>query len=441
MGILPRSFKKKYPVAVRGEGVYLWDADGNRYIDFAGSAAVNFIGHGQRKVIQAIAKQGEKLEFVHSSQFVTEIAEQFAHDLIRFAGPKFSSGRVFFTCGGSEAVETALKLARQYQVEIGQEKRFRIASRQQAYHGATLGAMAASGNKRRKEIYLPMLRQPEAFLHVGMPYCYRCAYKCNDCAAKYAKELELALAEHKATVAAFIAEPMSGATLGAVAPPEGYFERVREICDTHGVLFIADEVMTGLGRTGRNFAMEHFDATPDIIVMAKGLASGYMPLGAVLASKKVVEALSRGTGAFTHGFTYNAHPLSVAAGRSVLQIMKSQSLVKAAASLEKTMEKELGKLLALDSVGDVRGKGLLWGVEFVADKKTKTPYPAEKAFSARVAAAAAKRGVMTYPMQGCVDGTLGDHLLLAPPAVITKEEIATAAAVIGEAVEEVERAV
>jgi adenosylmethionine-8-amino-7-oxononanoate aminotransferase len=206
-------------------------------------------------------------------------------------------------------------------------------------------------------------------------------------------------------------------------------------------LFIADEVMTGLGRTGRNFAMEHFDATPDIIVMAKGLASGYMPLGAVLASKKVVEALSRGTGAFTHGFTYNAHPLSVAAGRSVLQIMKSQSLVKAAASLEKTMEKELGKLLALDSVGDVRGKGLLWGVEFVADKKTKTPYPAEKAFSARVAAAAAKRGVMTYPMQGCVDGTLGDHLLLAPPAVITKEEIATAAAVIGEAVEEVERAV
>jgi adenosylmethionine-8-amino-7-oxononanoate aminotransferase len=175
--------------------------------------------------------------------------------------------------------------------------------------------------------------------------------------------------------------------------------------------------------------------------MAKGLASGYMPVGAVLASKKVVEALSRGTGAFTHGFTYNAHPLSVAAGRSVLQIMKSQSLVKAAASLEKTMEKELGKLLALDSVGDVRGKGLLWGVEFVADKKTKTPYPAEKAFSARVAAAAAKRGVMTYPMQGCVDGTLGDHLLLAPPAVITKEEIATAAAVIGEAVEEVERAV
>src|SRR4030095_14799001 len=181
-----------------------------------------------------------------------------------------------------------------------------IVSRQQAYHGATLGALAVSGNKRRREIYLPMVRGPEVFPHIGMPYCYRCAYKCNDCAEKYAKELELALAEQRGTVAAFIAEPMSGATLGAVAPPAGYFARIREICDTHGVLLIADEIMTGCGRTGRNFAMEHFGATPDIIVMAKGLSSGYMPLGAVIASRKVVEVLEQGSGAFTHGFTYNA---------------------------------------------------------------------------------------------------------------------------------------
>jgi adenosylmethionine-8-amino-7-oxononanoate aminotransferase len=251
--------------------------------------------------------------------------------------------------------------------------------------------------------------------------------------------LELALAEHKGTVAAFIAEPISGATLGAVSPPAGYFERVREICDTHGVLFIADEVMTGLGRTGRNFAMEHFHAAPEIIVMAKGLASGYQPIGAVLASKRVADALAKGTGAFTHGFTYNAHPLALAAGRSVLQIVKSKSLVKAAAALERTMEDELTKLHDVASVGDVRGKGLLWGVEFVENNRMRAPYPAELSFAVKVGAACAKRGVIVYPMQGCVDGTLGDHLLLAPPAVITKEEIAIAAKAIGDAVKEVEK--
>jgi adenosylmethionine-8-amino-7-oxononanoate aminotransferase len=269
-----------------------------------------------------------------------------------------------------------------------------------------------------------------------MPYCYRCAYKCNECAAKYAKELELALADQRGTVAAFIAEPMSGATLGAVAPPEGYFERIREICDTHGVLFIADEVMTGCGRTGRNFAMEHFGATPDILVVAKGLSSGYMPLGAVLASERVVQVLEQGSGMFTHGFTYNAHPLAVAGGHAVMEIMRSQALVQVAAELETTMRRELEKLLEIPGVGDVRGKGLLWGVEFVESKPTKSAYPAEFGFSARVGASCAKRGVMVYPMQGCVDGTLGDHLLIAPPALITPAEIAAAVSVIGEAVQE-----
>ncbi len=437
MSVLHRSLKKAYPQAVRGEGVYLWDADGNRYLDFCGSAAVNLIGHGQIKVRQAMAKQAEKLEFVHSSQFTTAIAELFSAESIKFAGPAFAGGKVFFTCGGSEAVETALKLARQYQVEIGQTQRVRIVSRQQAYHGATLGALAASGNKRRQEIYLPMVRGVDVFPHIGMPYCYRCAYKCNDCALKYAKELELTLADQKGTVAAFIAEPMSGATLGAVVPPEGYFEQIRAVCDTHGVLFIADEVMTGWGRTGRNLAMEHFNATPDIVVLAKGLSSGYMPLGAVLASERVVQVLEQGSGAFAHGFTYNAHPLAVAAGHAVLQIMRSQGLVRAAATLETTMRRELEKLLGLPRVGDVRGKGLLWGVEFVADKRSKSPFPAETGFAGKVAANCAQRGVSVYPMQGCVDGMLGDHLLLAPPAVITKEEIALAAKVIGEAVAEV----
>lgn len=439
MSVLHRSLKKAYPRAVRGEGVYLWDADGKRYLDFSGSAAVNLIGHGRAEVAQAIANQAQELEFVHSSQFTTDIAENFGKALIRFAGAGFAGGRVFFTCGGSEAVETALKLARQYQVELGQAQRFRVVSRQQAYHGATLGALAVSGNKRRREIYLPMVRGAEAFPQIGMPYCYRCAYQCNDCAEKYAKELELALAEPRGTVAAFIAEPMSGATLGAVAPPAGYFARIREICDTHGVLLIADEIMTGCGRTGRNFAMEHFGATPDIIVMAKGLSSGYMPLGAVIASRKVVEVLEQGSGAFTHGFTYNAHPLAVAAGDCVLRIMQSQALVDAAANLEQTMRSQLETLLTLPQVGDVRGKGLLWGVEFVEDKTTMTPFAAELGFAAKVGAGCARRGVMVYPMQGTVDGTLGDHLLIAPPAVITTAEVAHAATVIGEAVVEAAR--
>jgi len=440
MYVLHRSLSKEYPVAVRGEGVHLWDAKGRRYLDFSGSAAVNFIGHGQKAVWKAVADQAKKLEFVHSSQFTTAIAEEFAHELLAYAGSQFTGGKVFFTPAGWEAVEPAIKLARQYQVEAGQPKRYRIISRRQAYHGATLGALAASGNKRRRDIYLPMVRDGYAFLHIGMPYCYRCAYKCNDCGPKYAKELELLLGETRGTVAAFIAEPMSGATLGAAAPPVGYFSRVTELCHSQGIVFISDEVMTGCGRTGRNLAMEHFGGKPDIIVLAKGLTSGYLPLGAVLASAKIVDALKKGSGSLTHGFTYNAHPLAIAAGQAVFAFMREQELSAKAASLEKTMRSELHKTMdACASVGDVRGKGLLWGVEFVRDAASKTPYPAETNFAGKVAAECAKRELMVYPIQGCVDGTIGDHLLLAPPAIITKKQLGEAAARLTEAIHAAER--
>lgn len=429
--VLHRDLGKAYPEAVRGEGVYLWDSAGKRYLDLCGSAAVNFIGHGNPAVLGAIAEQAKELEFVHSSQFTTPVTEEYGRELVDFAGPAFAGGRVFFTSGGSEAVETALKLARQYQVEVGQPKRFKTISRHQAYHGATLGALAASGNRRRREIYLPMVRVPEAFVHIGLPYCYRCAYKCVDCAAKYAKELELAIVESRGTVAAFIAEPVSGATLGAAAPKDGYLQRCAELCRANGVLFIADEVMTGCGRTGRNMAWEHWgpEAAPDILVLAKGLTSGYLPLGAVIANKKVVDALEQGSGGFTHGFTYNGHPLACAAGRAVLRQLKKKRLVAIADANGNTdsagaaMKKSLEKLRESDSVGDVRGMGLLWGVEFVADKATRAPFAPEKAFAAKVAAACAERGVMVYPMQGAVDGNAGDHLLLAPPAIITAAEI------------------
>jgi adenosylmethionine-8-amino-7-oxononanoate aminotransferase len=427
--VLRRSFRKDFPSAVRGEGVHLWDSVGNKYLDLAGSAAVNFIGHGVPEISAAMAEQAAKLEFVHTSQFTTLVAEEYAEELLGFAGEHFRGGAVYFTCGGSESIETALKLARQYQVEIGQATRHQILSRQQSYHGSTLGALSVSGNKRRREMYLPMVRE---FPHVGMPYCYRCALDCTDgcrnCGQQYAAELERAIESTHGEAAAFVFEPVSGATLGAVIPPPGYLQAVAEICHRHGVLLIADEVMTGMGRTGRNFAVEHWSVTPDILVAAKGLSSGYAPLGAVLASKGVVDAIASGSGAFLHGFTYNAHPISLAAGRAVLRYLYKEKLVAAADSNcagtpAAQFKHSLESLRHEEAVGDVRGIGLLWAVEFVADKSSKRPFPPEQNFAGRVAAATLKRGLLVYPMQGSVDGISGDHLLLAPPAIIAAHQI------------------
>ena len=443
--VLRRSFRKDFPSAVRGEGVYVWDADGNRYLDFSGSAAVNLIGHGVSAISAAIAEQVAQLEFVHTSQFTTPVAENYARELLEFAGDAFRGGAVYFTSGGSESVETALKLARQYQVEIGQTKRYQVLSRRQSYHGSTLGALAVSGNKKRREIYLPMVRE---CTHVGIPYCYRCDYDCTDscrnCGQQYAAELERAIIESKGEAAGFIFEPLSGATLGAVTPPPGYLESVADVCRRNGVLVIADEVMTGMGRCGRNFAFEHWNVAPDILIAAKGLSSGYAPLGAVIANKKVVDAIANGSGAFLHGFTYNAHPVSVAAGQAVLKYLKAHRLVEAAdssrpGSTATVVREALETLRELNSVGDVRGIGLLLAVEFVADKHSKKPFPAGRNFSGRVGQSAAKRGLMVYPMQGSVDGVLGDHLLLAPPGVITREQATWAAQTLREAIEEAEK--
>jgi adenosylmethionine-8-amino-7-oxononanoate aminotransferase len=440
--VLRRSFRKTFPPAVRGEGVYLWDARGKQYLDFSGSAAVNFIGHGVAEIAAAMASQATQLEFVHSSQFTTPVAEEYAAELLEFAGKNFEGGCVYFTCGGSESIETALKLSRQYQVEIGQSRRHQVISRGQSYHGSTLGALSVSGNKRRREIYLPMVRE---FAHVGFPYCYRCAFDCTDgcrnCGQEYAAELERAIEAANGEVAAFIVEPVSGATLGAVVPPSGYLQSVAEICRRHGVLLIADEVMTGMGRTGRNFALEHWDVAPDILVAAKGLSSGYAPLGAVLVSKRVASAIADGSGAFLHGFTYNAHPISLAAGRAVLTRVQEQELVQAADSESRgstaaTLRQALERLRDAKAVGDVRGIGLLWGVEFVADKTTKRPFAPELNFAGRAAQAAVNRGLLVYPMQGCVDGVSGDHVLIAPPAVITAEQIDWAVKQLREAIEE-----
>jgi adenosylmethionine-8-amino-7-oxononanoate aminotransferase len=283
------------------------------------------------------------------------------------------------------------------------------------------------------------------FAHVAFPYCYRCAFDCTDscraCGQEYAAELEKAIEVAQGEVAAFIVEPVSGATLGAVLPPPGYLQSVAEICRRHGVLLIADEVMTGMGRTGRHFAVEHWDVAPDILVTAKGLSSGYAPLGAVLVSKRVADAIAEGSGAFLHGFTYNSHPISLAAGRAVLRFLQERKLVQVAdsdrlGSTAATLRSALEGLRDAKAVGDVRGIGLLWGVEFVTDKSTKRPFAPELNFAGRVAQAAVERGLLVYPMQGCVDGVSGDHLLLAPPAVITAAQIDWAVSQLREAIEE-----
>jgi adenosylmethionine-8-amino-7-oxononanoate aminotransferase len=440
--LLRRSFHRTFPPAVRGEGAYLWDATGKRYLDFAGSAAVNFIGHGVSEIVAAMTEQARSLEFVHGSQFTTPIAEAYATELLDFAGEHFRGGAVYFASGGSEAIESALKLARQYQVEVGNFGRSQIVSRNQSYHGATLGAVAVSRNKKRREIYRPMLHES---ISVGMPYCYRCAFDCTDgcanCGEQYAAEIEHIIKERQGKIAAVILEPVSGATLGAVVPPPGYLQRVQEICNRNEVLMIADEVMSGMGRTGRNFAVDHWGAAPDMLVTAKGLSSGYAPLSAVIVSRRVVDAIAFGSGAFIHGFTYSSHPVSLAAGRAVLHYLLKHNLIAAAdsqreGSIAATLKRCLGGLREHKHVGDVRGIGLLWGVEFVSEQKSQAPFPSARNFAGSVAQAATQRGLLVYPVQGCADGDCGDHVLIAPPAVISEEQISWACEQLAAAIEE-----
>jgi len=317
-----------------------------------------------------------------------------------------------------------------------------VISRRQSYHGATLGAMAVSGNEARRSIYLPMLRE---FPKASVPYCYRCPFDCGngcaDCGLKYAAQVEQAIAETNGTAAAFIMEPVSGATLGAAAPPPSYVKRVAGICLEQEILLIADEVMTGFGRTGRRFAMDHYDVAPDIIAAGKGISSGYAPLGAVIAQRRVMDALANGTGTLLHGFTYNGHPVCAAAGQAVLKRLVDAKLIDAAdsdrtGSVASILKDELQKLWKLDCVGDVRGLGLMWAIEFVANKETKEPFPAERKFAVRANELAMKRGVMLYPMQGCADGKRGDHVMIAPPAVITADEVRWAVEQVGDAIRE-----
>jgi hypothetical protein len=421
--LFPRNFRKSYPVAVRGEGCWIIDQSGRRYLDASGQAAVVNIGHGVAEIGRAMAEQSSRLAFAHTTQFHSPPAEKLAARLLALGPPNFcAGGRVYFTSGGSEATETAIKLARQFHLESGQPNRYRVVSRRQSYHGSTLGAMTVSGNVARRAPYQPLLAE---WGHVAPCFCYHCPFdkKFPACAVACADDLDSFLSSNEgASVAAFIFEPLVGATLGAAVPPDGYAQRIAEICRQRGVLLIADEIMSGMGRTGQPFAVQHWYVEPDIILVGKGIASGYAPLGAVLIARRVVEAFERGSGAFQHGFTYQAHPVVTAAGNAVLDYIESHNLSARVHPAAEFLRKELSALESHPHVGEIRGLGLLLGVEFVRNKSTREPFPRERNIAERIRQAALDQNVLTYPTQGCVDGINGDHILLAPPFIITQAE-------------------
>ena len=426
--LFPRNFRKNYPVAVRGEGCWIISADDRRFLDAAGQAAVVNIGHGVAEIGRAMAEQSSQLAFAHTTQFHSAPAEKLAARLLQLAPPNFrDGGRVYFTSGGSEATETAIKLARQFHLETDAPQRYSVISRRQSYHGSTLGAMAVSGNVARRAAYQPML--PE-WGHVEPCFPYRRPENQSekDYGLACANDLDKFLSSPSGhTSAAFIFEPVVGATLGAAGPSEGYVARIAEICRQHKILLIADEIMSGMGRTGKPFAIQHWQnksVEPDIILVGKGIASGYAPLGAVLISRRVAEAFERGSGIFQHGFTYQAHPVATAAGGAVLDYLDTHKLFERVDAVSKTLRDNLAPLLQHPHVGDIRGLGLLLGIEFVKDKNTREPFPPSENIAERIRQAAMEEGVLTYPTQGCVDGLRGDHILLAPPFILSDAESA-----------------
>lgn len=406
------------PVVDRGAGMYVYDTDGNEYLDACGGAAVSCLGHCDADVKRAIAGQLDRIPFAHTSFFTSDAAETLADRLTAMAPGNLD--RVYFVSGGSEGVEAALKMARQYFIETGAPARRNVVTRRQSYHGNTLGALAAGGNQWRREPFEPLLFQTH---HISPCYEYRDRRTDESLAAyglRVANELEDKILElGPETVMAFIAEPVVGATAGAVPAVAGYFKRIREICDRYGVLLILDEVMCGTGRTGTMFACEHEDIVPDLLIMAKGLAAGYQPVGAVLVGAHIFDAFRGGSGFFQHGHTYMAHPAACAAAVAVLDAIENRGLLAnvrdRGAELMAALSDRFGQH---PNVGDIRGRGLFIGIEIVEDRDTKAPFGPGMSIPARLKSAAMARGLMVYPMGGTIDGNRGAHVLLAPPYIV-----------------------
>ena len=431
-----RRTEHRHPVAERGEGVYLYDADGKRYMDASGGAIVVNVGHGVREIAEAMAQQAAQMAYAHPTMFTSHPLETYAEALAEVT--PLPDVRFFPMSSGSEAIETAIKLARQVQVERGQAGRHLIIARWQSYHGATLGALAMTGKPKMRHPFQPMLPETP---HIPPPYCYRCPYGLAHpgcgmrCAEALATEIRRVGEEN---VAAFIAESISGATLGAVVPPPEYWPRIREICDAHGLLLIVDEVMAGFGRTGRWFGFQHWDIVPDVVTMGKGTTGGYFPLSVTAVRGEWADVILKGSGNFVHGGTFSHHAVGAAAGLATLRYMQKHELVTAAAQKGERLGQKLRDGLAdLACVGDVRGIGLMWGVEFVADRASKATFPPHLHFGQQVADAAFERGLIVYPGSGCADGVSGDLLMLGPPLGITPEQIDALVALLRQAVETV----
>jgi adenosylmethionine-8-amino-7-oxononanoate aminotransferase len=411
------------PVAVSGSGVEIVDAEGRRYLDASGGAAVSCLGHGHPDVIAAMRRQLDALAYAHSGFFTTEIAERLADRLIEDAPPGLS--HVYLVSGGSEAIEAALKMARQYFVEIGQPQRAHVIARRQSYHGNTLGALAVGGNAWRRAQFEPLLIETH---HIDPCYAYRMQREGEsdaDYAARAAQALEDKIVEiGPDRVIAFVAETVVGATSGAVPPVGDYFKRIRAICDRYGVLLILDEVMCGMGRTGTLHACEQERIAPDLMVVAKGLGGGYQPIGAVMLTDRITEAFTKGSGAFQHGHTYMGHSVAAAAALAVQDVIRRDGLLANVVGMGARLERRLKERFGQHPfVGDIRGRGLFWALELVSDRASKRPFDPVAKLSARVKREAMARRLMVYPMGGTIDGVNGDHVLLAPPFIVEGSQI------------------
>lgn len=437
--VIHRDLNRAYPTLVRGEGVYLFDSEGKRYIDASGgSAAVTAIGHGVPEVVSVLAEQAGRLAYAPTHAFTTDAVEECARLIIEEFAPE-GFGKVWFVSGGSEATENAVKMALQYHRERGDGSRHLVIGRRQSFHGATIAALGFGGNAGRRRPFAAILPPAE---HIAPCHPYRCRANgaCPPCDLSCADDLELTIRQVGAeNVAAFIAEPVVGATLGAAPASEGYFQRIREICDRYGVLFIADEVMTGFGRTGKAWGLDHWGVIPDLIACAKGISGGYAPLGAVLAKPEFVGEIRSRSGSFVIGHTASGNPLSCAVGAAVLRYIRGHGLIENAEAVGGYFKARLLELAERHAmIGDVRGMGLLLGVELVRDRESKEPFPPAWGVGRRVGAATLERGLVSYPGAGTADGVAGDHLLYAPPLVITREQVDEVVGILDESLGAVE---
>ena len=421
--VFPRHTKASPHRAARGDGPYIIDDAGKRYLDGSGGAAVSCLGHSDPDVTAAIRDQASRIAFAHTGFFTSEPAERLADRLIAHAPQGIE--RVYFVSGGSEAVEAALKLARQYFLETGEATRTRFIARRQSYHGNTLGALGTGGNMWRREPFAPLMVETS---HIAPCYAYRGQQEGETPEAyglRVADELEAELQRvGPETVIAFVAEPVVGATLGAVPAVPGYFARIREICDRHGILLILDEVMCGMGRTGTLFACEQDGVRPDIVTIAKGLGAGYQPIGAMLCSGEIYAAIEGGSGFFQHGHTYIGHPVACAAADAVVSKLTDGGMTDRAARMGAVLNEALHDRFGQHShIGDIRGRGMFRGLEIVADRETKAPFDPARGINKRLKAAAFNAGLICYPMGGTIDGRHGDHVLLAPPFILTGDQV------------------